>query len=102
MGKRKVKSGNFNENTCSEGLRVRTYEIATSLRLAHLGLLPAASFAQVAASISVAPPSLQVYEQPLVLRMGSIGPLAYWAYGESGYHWVAAEQPEPFDLQRPI
>ena len=44
--------------------------------------------AGVGVSISVAPPVLPVYEQPLCPGPGYIWTPGYWAYGESDYYWV--------------
>ena len=42
----------------------------------------------VSVSISVAPPILPVYEQPLCPGPGYIWTPGYWAYGDVGYYWV--------------
>jgi WXXGXW repeat (2 copies)/SPOR domain len=42
----------------------------------------------VSVSISVAPPVLPVYEQPLCPGPGYIWTPGYWAYGDVGYYWV--------------
>ena len=42
----------------------------------------------VSVSISVAPPFLPVYEQPLCPGPGYIWTPGYWAYGDVGYYWV--------------
>src|SRR5580700_6527051 len=47
-----------------------------------------ASQAQVAVSITVAPPALPVYEQPPCPSAGYIWTPGYWAYGPNGYFWV--------------
>ncbi len=53
-----------------------------------LGL--AASFAQagVMVSITVAPPILPVYVQPVCPEVGLLWTPGYWAYGDAGYFWV--------------
>jgi hypothetical protein len=56
--------------------------------LLFLCLLPAASFAQVAVSIAVAPPALPVYAQPPCPGDGYLWTPGYWAYGAAGYYWV--------------
>jgi hypothetical protein len=47
-----------------------------------------ASLAQVAVSITVAPPALPVYEQPPCPTEGFLWTPGYWAYGPVGYYWV--------------
>ena len=51
---------------------------------------PAPSVAQVAASLSitVAPPALPVYAQPVIPGPGYIWTPGYWAWGPTGYYWV--------------
>src|SRR5690242_12098518 len=58
------------------------------LFIALLFVLPAVSFAQVAVSITVAPPALPVYEQPPCPTEGYLWTPGYWAYGPAGYFWV--------------
>jgi hypothetical protein len=50
--------------------------------------LPGKSPAGVFLSINIAPPVLQVYEQPLCPTDGFLWQPAYWAYGNAGYYWV--------------
>ncbi|MBZ5631091.1 MAG: YXWGXW repeat-containing protein [Acidobacteriia bacterium] len=50
--------------------------------------ISAASFAQIAVSITIAPPALPVYEQPLCPGEGYIWTPGYWAYGDDDYYWV--------------
>jgi hypothetical protein len=52
--------------------------------------LPAVSEAQVAVgvSITVAPPALPVYAQPVCPEAGYMWTPGYWAYGPEGYYWV--------------
>jgi len=57
------------------------------LALTLLGA-PAASSAEVFLSVAIAPPSLPVYEQPLIPGPGYIWVPGYWAYGPEGYYWV--------------
>jgi hypothetical protein len=47
-----------------------------------------ASLAQVAVSITIAPPALPVYQQPPCPSAGYIWTPGYWAYGPDGYFWV--------------
>jgi len=55
-----------------------------------LSLVPASSFAGVFINITVAPPVLPVYEQPLCPTGGYIWTPGYWAYDnpDVGYYWV--------------
>lgn len=63
-------------------------------RVVLLGLillsLSAASFAQVGIAITIAPPALPVYAQPVCPGVGYIWVPGYWAYDYSygGYYWV--------------
>jgi hypothetical protein len=50
--------------------------------------LPTASFAGVFVSITVAPPLLPVYVQPVCPGPEFIWTPGYWAYGNEGYYWV--------------
>jgi hypothetical protein len=51
--------------------------------------------AQVAVSITVAPPPLPVYEQPDIPAPGYIWTPGYWSYGPDGYFWVPGTWVEP-------
>ncbi len=52
-------------------------------------ILPASSFAGVFVSITIAPPPLPVYSQPLCPGPGYMWTPGYWAYGDDdGYYWV--------------
>ena len=50
--------------------------------------IPAASFAGVFVNISIGPPALPVYAQPICPGPGYIWTPGYWAYGPDGYFWV--------------
>jgi WXXGXW repeat (2 copies) len=52
--------------------------------------LSTASFAQigVGVSVTIAPPELPVYEQPVCPGDGYIWTPGYWAWGDDGYFWV--------------
>src|SRR5271170_4328169 len=63
--------------------------ISRFLLLAVLILaLPAALFAQFGVSITIAPPALPIYEQPMAPADGYLWTPGYWANGEEGYFWV--------------
>jgi hypothetical protein len=53
-------------------------------------VMAAASFAQVrvGVSITIAPPELPVYEQPICPGDGYLWTPGYWAYGDDDYYWV--------------
>ena len=50
--------------------------------------LPAVSSAGVFLSINIAPPALQVYQQPLCPTDGYLWTPGYWGYGDAGYYWI--------------
>ena len=50
--------------------------------------LCSASFAQIGVAITIAPPALPVYEQPVCPGDGYIWTPGYWAWGDDGYFWV--------------
>jgi hypothetical protein len=62
---------------------------------AALALVPAASFAGVFVSITVAPPLLPVYTQPVAPGDGYLWTPGYWAYGDEGYYWVPGVWVQP-------
>jgi hypothetical protein len=51
-------------------------------------IIPSASYSGVFVSITVAPPVLPVYVQPVIPGPGYIWCPGYWAYGDDGYYWV--------------
>ena len=53
--------------------------------------LPISSFADVFVSVTVAPPPLPVYEQPLCPEQGWMWAPGYWAWGDDGYYWVPGQ-----------
>jgi hypothetical protein len=53
-----------------------------------ISIVPASSFAGVFLSITIAPPVLPVYAQPVCPGDGYLWTPGYWAYGEAGYFWV--------------
>jgi len=64
-----------------------------SIRLLLFALVmlitPLASFAQVGVSVTLAPPELPVYEQPVCPGDGYLWTPGYWAYtDDGGYYWV--------------
>jgi hypothetical protein len=73
------------------GFKMRS-RVSRSIRslLIALALLtmPATALAQVSASITVAPPELPVYDQPVCPGDGYIWVPGYWAWGDDDYYWV--------------
>jgi hypothetical protein len=57
--------------------------------------MSAASFGQIGVSISLAPPALPVYEQPICPSDGYLWTPGYWAYGDDGYYWVSGDWIQP-------
>jgi len=63
--------------------------IIRSLLLAVGSLfLCTASYAQVGVSITIAPPELPVYEQPICPGDGYLWTPGYWGWGDDDYYWV--------------
>jgi hypothetical protein len=65
------------------------------MRLSNIALaavaalcLSTASFAQVGISVTIAPPPLPVYDQPVCPGDGYIWTPGYWAWGDNDYYWV--------------
>ncbi len=50
--------------------------------------IPAASFAGIFVSVTVAPPPLPVYVQPVCPQPGYMWTPGYWAWSDDGYYWV--------------
>jgi hypothetical protein len=79
--------------------------ISRLLSLAFLILAaPAALFAQFGVSITIAPPELPVYTQPVAPADGYLWTPGYWSYGDEGYFWVPGTwvmAPEPGLLWTP-
>jgi hypothetical protein len=72
---------------------VRTFVCAflPSLLLALVVLsLPTASFAQIGVAITIGPPPIPIYEQPLCPGDGYLWVPGYWAYDYdvNDYYWV--------------
>jgi hypothetical protein len=84
---------------------MRMIFLVRSLLLAALMLaLPIRSPAAIIFSVTIAPPLLPVYEQPLCPGEGYIWTPGYWAYGDFGYFWVPGTWvlvPEPGLLWTP-
>jgi hypothetical protein len=50
--------------------------------------MSAASFAQIGIAITIGPPELPVYEQPVCPGEGYLWTPGYWAYADDDYYWV--------------
>ena len=57
--------------------------------------VPATSFAQFGIAITVAPPVLVAYSQPICPQEGYLWTPGYWGYGPGGYFWVPGTWVEP-------
>jgi hypothetical protein len=67
-------------------IKARVRSVAFALALLAI---PGSSFAAIIFSISIAPPALPVYDQPLCPGEGYIWTPGYWAYDDAdGYFWV--------------
>ena len=86
-------------------MQMRMIFLVRSLLLAVLmWALPIKSSAAIILSITIAPPPLPVYEQPLCPGDGYIWTPGYWAYGDYGFFWVPGTWvlvPEPGFLWTP-
>jgi WXXGXW repeat (2 copies) len=65
-----------------------TRAIRTLFLALLVSVVPASSFAGVFLSITVAPPLLPVYAQPVCPGDGYLWTPGYWGYGPAGYFWV--------------
>jgi WXXGXW repeat (2 copies) len=78
--------------------------VTRSLLLAAAMLfVSSSSFAQIGVSVTIAPPPLVVYEQPMAPGDGYIWTPGYWAW-DDGYYWVPGTwvlAPEPGFLWTP-
>lgn len=54
--------------------------------------------AQVSLQIVIAPPPIQVYDQPDCPVDGYIWTPGYWAYGSDGYYWIPGSWLEPTEV----
>jgi hypothetical protein len=57
--------------------------------------MSAVSFGQIGVSVTIAPPALPVYEQPICPEEGYIWTPGYWGYGDEGYYWVSGDWIQP-------
>jgi hypothetical protein len=72
-----------------EGTKMHRLRTFIRLMLAFTAVVvPSASYSGVFLSITVAPPVLPVYAQPVIPGPGYIWCPGYWAYGDDDYYWV--------------
>jgi hypothetical protein len=57
--------------------------------------VPELAVAQISVSITLAPPELPVYEQPVLVEEGWIWAPGYWGYNQDGYFWVPGAWVQP-------
>ncbi|MEO7145055.1 MAG: YXWGXW repeat-containing protein [Bryobacteraceae bacterium] len=67
---------------------VRNLLAATFAMASFLIVAPAVSSAGVFVSVSIAPPVLPVYVQPVCPAPGFLWTPGYWGYGAADYYWV--------------
>ena len=77
----------------SNSLLVRS-ACAMALGLTAIAL-PEYALAQISVSITLAPPALPVYEQPVLVEQGGIWAPGYWDYDQDGYFWVPGTWVQP-------
>jgi YXWGXW repeat-containing protein len=56
---------------------------------------PDIAIAQISVSITLAPPALPVYEQPVLVEEGGIWTPGYWDYNDGNYFWVPGTWVQP-------
>jgi len=68
---------------------IRKWALLAASLLFMVAMMPTAAPAQIALSVSIAPPVLPVYTQPMCPGEGYIWTPGYWSYTEDGgYYWV--------------
>ena len=80
-------------NQSASSFLVRT-ACALALGLAVIAI-PEIAVAQISVSITLAPPALPVYEQPVLAEEGGIWTPGYWDYDEGNYFWVPGTWVQP-------
>jgi len=69
---------------------------ACALALGLTIAVPEDAVAQISVSITLAPPALPVYEQPMLVEEGGIWAPGYWDYDQTdGYFWVPGTWVQP-------
>jgi hypothetical protein len=102
-GKKRNLSGGFKMHSIRF---VRSLLLALALCALVTLAMPAPSFAQLSVSITFAPPTLPVYEQPVIPDNGYIWTPGYWQWSpdDGDYYWVPGtwvQPPEPEVLWTP-
>ena len=68
---------------------IQNWALLAASFLFMVAMMPVAAPAQIALSVSIAPPVLPVYTQPMCPGEGYIWTPGYWSYTEDGgYYWV--------------
>ncbi len=78
---------NVSSGPCFQSIMMRTLK-TLFLAAGLCAMACTTSHAQVNFSITVAPPVLPVYEQPLCPEDGYLWTPGYWNYDDGGYYWV--------------
>ena len=72
-----------------EGETVRIHRLVSPLACILLaGAAASPLSAQISIQITVGPPPIPVYEQPILPEDGYIWTPGYWGWGDEGYYWV--------------
>ena len=58
-------------------------------------IMPFAAYGQIFFSVTVAPPPLPVYEQPVIPQAGYLWTPGYWHWSDEGYYWVPGTWVQP-------
>jgi hypothetical protein len=73
----------------TEGGTVRIHRLVSPLACILLaGAAASPLCAQISLQITVGPPPIPVYEQPVLPEDGYIWTPGYWGWGDEGYYWV--------------
>ena len=67
---------------------MRMHYVRSLLLAIAMLFVSTAAFAQVSVSVTIAPPELPVYDQPLCPGEGYIWTPGYWAWDGEDYYWV--------------
>jgi hypothetical protein len=72
--------------------------LASYFIIAALALGSSSAYSQVSISIDIAPPPLEVYDQPACPDDGYLWTPGYWAYGDNAYYWVPGAWVQPPEI----
>ncbi|HXW17771.1 MAG TPA: hypothetical protein VEJ39_05690 [Candidatus Acidoferrales bacterium] len=67
---------------------MRTICVVGAMLAVLLLAMPSTASAQIGVSITIAPPALPIYVQPICPEPGYMWTPGYWAWGPDGYFWV--------------